>query len=111
MYGETLVVRLGRLATMYAPQEDSVTVRDRIVMEILLKSLPREAARYVREKEPSTACQAADQASRFTSRGGIEELKYSTLREGRDRDTYKALTLTFVLTAEVLIGQQVTRLV
>ena len=87
--GETFratVVRLGRLATKYAPEDDAAKVRDKMVLEVFLRSLPKSASNYVREKEPTSACQAADLASKFMSREGRDELKYSTPRDGQDRD-------------------------
>jgi len=86
-HGETFratVLRLGKLAYKYAPEHDASTVRDKIVLEIFLATLPERARNYVREKEPGTACEGADLASKFMAREGLDELKYSTPRGSHD---------------------------
>lgn len=80
------MVRLGRLATKYAPEDDAAKVREKMVLEVFLRSLPKSVSNYVREKAPTSACQAADLASKFMSREGRDELKYSTPRDGQERD-------------------------
>ena len=94
-HGETLramVIRLGKLASRYAPEDDATVVRDKFVLEIFLKSLPKEVAKYVREKEPTSACQAADLASKYMAREGMDECHYSTPK------TYASHTETEPLT-------------
>lgn len=78
-YGESLrasTVRLLRLARRYAPEEEGEKVRNKMVMEIMLRGLPEDTANYVREKEPSEAIAAMDLASKHMAREGFDEFKF-----------------------------------
>jgi len=71
-------VRLIRLAKHYAPEEDGEVVRRKMVMEILLRALPKDTAKYVREKEPGDVFAAMDLASKHMAREGMDEFTSNT---------------------------------
>lgn len=82
-FGESLrasTVRLLRLARRYAPDEEGEKVRNKMVMEIMLRGLPEDTAKYVREKEPSEAIAAMDLASKHMAREGFDEFRFVSPR-------------------------------
>ena len=70
-YVRAAAVRLILLAKDYAPKEDGDVLRRKMMMEILLKALPKDTAKYVREKEPGDVFATMDLASRHMAREGL----------------------------------------
>lgn len=87
------VVKLTRLAVRYALEEDGATARDKMVMEIPLRSLPKHVTNYVREKEPSNACEAADLASKYLSREGIDKFSPKTSPGSSKRSSQEGVAI------------------
>ena len=79
-YVRAAAVRLILLAKDYAPKEDGDVLRRKMMMEILLKALPKDTAKYIREKEPGDVFATMDLASRHMAREGVDEFKFTTAR-------------------------------